>query len=441
MRGASSLFDRVSVKVAEALNDRHNGLIVKAESRRLGVGAMAAMMCFWSAPMAFAQDLPVETPQDLLQAIEPTGGHIGNIEVFPQISGQVGYDSNIYNRSLNVLDDGVAVLSPAISFRSDLSRHAVRLDINAELRRYLNITEEDSEQVSGTLAGRLDLSNNVTVAPTFILAQKIERRGSFGDSFLTDSPVQYFQKFAGIEVARQGARLELRASASFDKKDYEDNTLQGVPIKLDNRDVGQFRMGASGYYSVSPRLRAVVTFAANKLDYDLEPVVPRGSRGWSLLGGVQVQITNVITGEVQIGYQHQSYDDPNLPDYSGLDYYFEGRWTPTPRLQMTALGSRTVERSPNIANDTVIHSRAGVATQYALGNKLMAGLDLSYVHDNYNTTDRKDHHYGVDASLEYIINPHFSSFVKGGYRRQTSKGLGAREYDGADINVGLKWVL
>ena len=396
--------------------------------------ALAGLAC---ASPAFAQDLPAETPADLLERIRPVGVRVGVFEIFPQVSADVGYDNNIYNREAFRLEDGFVRLRPSLTMDADFARHDWRIGFSSEIIRHFDLTEEDSEQATAFVAGRLDLANRITVSPTLSVARRIERRGTFGDDVFTDEPIEYLQKYGSLSIARTGARIEARGRVSYDERDYSNNSINGQPYDLTGRNVSKIAARGALYYEVSQDFQVLAGAAYNSLQYETNPVMPRGSEGYSAFGGVRAQITDLLDAELAVGFGRQEFENPAVDDFEGLDFELTVRWTPKPRIQVTALGSRSMERSPSLDTAAVVQTRAGVALQYALGTRMLLGAEAEYNHDDFRGIDRAESRFTLGSSFRYLINDRLSTFLAGGYRSQSGKGLNAREYDGFSLRAGV----
>ena len=404
----------------------------------MGAGSVLAML---AAQPIFAQDLPVSTPQDLLQTAKPIGFRSGAFEIYPQVTADVGYNDNIYNQDQAEVSDGVFRLRPSVAIDADFSRHAWRINLNSEFRRYFDQDEENSEQAEAVIAGRLDLADRITVTPTAGIARRIERRGTFGDSLRSDAPIAFIEKFGSIGIARTGARIEARAGVSYNEKDYSDAQVGGRTIDLTGRDVRKIRARGAVYYEVSPSLQVLGGASYNTLSYEINPTFDRGSEGYSIYTGVRAEITNLLDAELAIGYGKQDFKNPGSSDYSGLDFQLTARWVPTPRLQVTALGSRSVERSPAIDTSAVVQTTLGVAAEYALGSKTLVRVDAGYNRDDYRGVDRTERRFEAGSSVRYLINDNLSAFAAAGYRNQTGSGVDPREYSGMTARIGITMAL
>jgi hypothetical protein len=403
---------------------------------RVACGAAALGVVIGSA---HAQDAPVEQPETLIEQAQPTGTRAGRFLVYPRLSAEARYDTNLYNRDSPRTADVALVVRPAVAIDPDLARHALRLDIAGEVRRYLSTPAENSEQYFVQLSGRADLMERTAVTAHAFIARRIERRGTLGDQFLTDEPVNYVEREVGLGLARTGGRLELHADGAINRTTYGDSTSGGVPVDESFRNGIQKRGRIRLDYRFSPAFTVFGEGGASFIDYDHEPNGPRGSSSYSVLTGTRIEFSRLTNVEVAIGYLNQAFANPALPGFDGPTFSVAANWAAKPRLRIAATGKRTVERSPLRDANAVIETKFRLSATQALGGRFLAGLEGGFVADDYRGIDRVERRYTVETSLRYQINPRLSAFGAAGYRSQSGSGLGARSYDGATVRLGLRW--
>jgi len=391
------------------------------------------------AQCARAQEADVGSPESLVEQAEPLGLRAGAIEIFPRLTADVRYDSNIYNRPSPELDDFAFVLRPSISVRPDLARHELRLDLAGEARRYFDTPAENSEQFLARLSARADLAERTTAQARVQVSRRIERRGTLGDEFLTDRPVSYLETEAAVGLARTGGRLELSGELSAAETAYDDARLEGVSVVQSFRDTRRLRGTVRAGYRLGTRFSPFVQLSANDLQYDLEPEGPRGSSGFAVLGGIRFDLGQLVEAEAAVGYMRQNFEDPLKADFGGIDFRLAARWTPIPRLQLAAEGRRSVERSPLPEAPAVVESSLRASALYAMGSRTLVGLELGSVSADYSGIDRSERRYFTEASLEYRINPRLAAFAGAGYRHQDGEGTAARSYGGSSFRLGVRW--
>ncbi|MDB5723767.1 MAG: hypothetical protein JWQ16_521, partial [Novosphingobium sp.] len=347
------------------------------------------------------------------------------------------FDSNLYSRDSPRVADMAFVMRPALRISPDLARHELSLDVAGEVRRYLSTPAENSEQYFIQLSGRADLADRTTVTAHGFIARRIERRGTFGDQFLTDAPLGYLEREAGVEIARKGGQFDLSGAIATNRKTYSNATLGGVPLDQSIRNVRQDSARIRAGFRVSPAISVFAEADGSRFSYDREPTGPRGSTGYSALAGARIEYSDVTNVEVAVGYLRQNFVNPVTPTVSGLTYSVTANWTPTPRLRLALVGTRSVERSPILGAEAVLESDFRLSAVYAVGSRLLVGLEAGLVKDDYRGVDRAERRYFSELSLRYAINRHLSAFTAAGYRTQSGSGLGARSYDGATARVGL----
>lgn len=407
---------------------------------RIRIGCAAVALGGAIAP-AYAQEAPVEQPETLVEQARPIGIRAGRFLIYPRISAEARYDTNLYNLDSPRTADVAVVARPALAIDPDLARHALRLDIAGEVRRYLSTPAENSEQYFVQLSGRADLMERTAITAHGFVARRIERRGTLGDQFLTDEPVSYMEREAGLGLARTGGKLELHVDAAINRKTYSAATSGGVPIDQSFRNGTQKQARVRLDYRFSPALTLFGEGGASFIGYDHEPNGPRGSSSYSFLAGTRIEFSQLANVEVAVGYLKQDFANPALPGYDGLTYSVTANWTPTPRLRIAASGTRTVERSPLPDANAVIETEFRLSATQAMGSRFLVGLESGFVADDYRGIDRSERRYFVEASLRYQINTKLSAFAAAGYRNQSGSGIGARSYDGATVRAGLRWAL
>lgn len=398
---------------------------------------MATALSLSLAAPAWAQERPVDDPEGLVENSEPLGLRAGTVIVYPRISADIRYDSNVYNQP-DAIGDGVLVARPGVRVQTDLSRHAVRLDLTSEIRRYFDLKSENSEQWAARAEGRLDLAQAVTITPAVLIARRIERRGTFGDvTPINLEPASYLEKTGSVRIERSRGVLDLMAEAGRRKLDYHDVEENGLVLDQSFRDVRTDWVRARIGVRRSERLSLFVQGRVNWQRYETRP--DANSKGFSVLGGVRYDITGQLRAEAGVGYLQQDFADPLEPRFKGLDYTISATWTPQQRVRVELRGSRDIERSPLPGVTAVIESRFEAAVTYAVNRKILAGLEGGFVRNQYRGTTRRDDRFYVDATARYQLTPRLAAVAGAGWRTQNGNGPGGRDYNGFNLRVGISF--
>lgn len=419
------------------------GMAEKADMRPLLVPRLALLLvCLLSPRLAYAQaaDPAVITPVELFLPENSPGVRLSpSLILKPGLDASLLYDTNIYNQDANPRSDTVAIVKPSVDILTDWSRHFVKLNANAEVRRYFRTAEENSEQWQIGALASLDLANRTKFDVAAGIARQIEPRGTAGDAFNTDSPVKFTQKRLAAELARTGGILELIAGASLSKFDYDDASLGGVPIDLSSRDVAVRQAHIRANYRLGPKLGLFADLSGNQVDYEVNPGVSRNSSGYGILAGLRYQVTALLDAEIAAGFMRQSFKDPLVRPVSGVNYAVTVNWTPTPRWKLTASGHRSVEPGPLANVPAIVRSTFDLKAQRAVSDTILVELTSGFVRENYRGAARNDNRYFAQAAVSYRLSSRILASALAGYRKQDSSVPG-RSYHGftAGVSASLR---
>ena len=410
---------------------------------RPGFGHKTALFlaCILLSRPALAQEREVETPIDLFLPESAPGVRVSpGFVLKANAEATFDYDTNIYNVENNRQSDAVAIIRPQAVLASDWSRHAIALVATSEIRRYLDISAEDSEQFELRALSTFDLGVRTTVDAEGGYASLIEPRGTVGDTLFTDRPIEFDKKWIGAQIARTGGTLELIVGGKITTLDYSNARKSGALLDLDYRDVTVREGSVRSNYRISPKVSAFVQVSGNQVDYSEALGFPRNSSGYEVLGGMHLEVSSLVDVEGAVGFLRQDFDDPLAEPAKGATFHLKGSWTPTPRWQVTALGERTVDASPLPTDAAVIHSNFQLTVQRAVSDKVLLQAAAGYVVDDFHSTDRTDRRFSTDLGVSYRLAPRILASVHAGYRTRSSNVPGL-SYDGFAVGVTLRATL
>ena len=397
-------------------------------------------LCLVSPRVALAQthESHVITPIQLFDPESGDGLRVApSLVLYPQVTTDVTYDTNIYNVNTGETEDGIVSFKPSFLLTSDFSRHGFDLRSGADIRRYFDTQGENSEQYYVSGAGLLELGEGINVEPSAEFRRGIEQRGTSGDIFFSDSPIAFYDKQAGLKISRPGRKLGLSAAASIVKRDYTNTSLNGVVLDLSYRDVIVRRAQVRTDVRLNNRTGVFVELNGNEVDYQTQTVPPRDSKGFAVLGGVRFELTSLVDLEAGVGYIKQDFDNPALKSVSDFDYRLAAKWTPSPRWQLTASAQRTVDHSRSLDVAAIIQSDFRLGAQHAIGSRLLVGAQAGYLREHYQGTPRTDNRFFVQASSQYRLADRIGLVGAVRYRDQ-SGGTFGNTYNGFTATIGIR---
>lgn len=409
---------------------RHEGIVLRL--------AAFVCMCLMAPRLALAEAPEVVTPIELFDPDSGEGIRVASgLLFYPQATAELTYDSNIYNVEAPKTEDGFLSFRPSFTLRSDFSRHAVRLEGTADIRRHFDITDEDSEQYRLSALGLLQLGQGIDVEPKAGIARGIERRGTAGDVFFTDKPVVFHDKWASLDIARTGRRFEVAAGGTITRRGYSDTSSGGVPIDLSLRDVTVRTARLRTDYGLNTRTRAFAEVSGNEIDYRISTTPSRNSSGFAVLAGVRHEVTALVDLEAGIGFLHQDFANPSVKSASKLNFRLAASWTPEPKWRLTASANRVVDPSRGQESPAIITTDFKLTAQRALGDRVLLGAEVGYLEEKFSGTLREDKRAFVNASAVYRLMDKAGLVLSAGYRDQAGGDFG-RSYSGFAASVGLR---
>src|SRR5262249_34515747 len=112
-------------------------------------------------------------------------------------------------------------------------------------------------------------------------------------------PIHYVEDSASFGVAHTFNRFTLRAEGGYDKHNYFDTVDQfGASIDEDFADSSETHVGARVSYLTGPKSAWYVAVDQRQLSYDhTDGGVSQDSQSTAVVGGLSLQVTDVITGD------------------------------------------------------------------------------------------------------------------------------------------------
>lgn len=388
--------------------------------------------------LAQEQDTAV-TPADLLKPESNEGFRIApSLVILPTAEIDATYDTNVYNTDPLKKDDLVVSLRPRFTLKTALPRHQFSLTGGADIRRYAKLDGENSEQFDLQGKAVLDLPERTEVIADAGFRRGIEQRGTAGDQFLTDEPVSFDRKFAGLVVRRRGGFLELAAEGRIADTNYRDTKVNGVPVGLSSRDVTVKRFRIRGSAPSSHYSRVFVEGSVNSVSYKHPGLNLPDSHGYALLAGITVRLTNVVDLEVGGGYIHQDFDDPAVKKVGAVNYYLQARWTPRRDWEVIASASRQIEPSPRPNEPAIMRGEFSLKARKALGKQTLVTVEAGFVDERYLVSGRKDQRVFASAEVNYRLTGNLGLVANAGWRNQNGNALG-RDYSGFNVSFGARY--
>lgn len=359
---------------------------------------------------ALGQQPVVSQPQDF----KPLGVRAGSFMLHPGVELAVDYNDNVFYSYDNEQSDTIFHVRPYITAISNWSRHSLSVRLAADVGRYADFGVRDYEDYFLTVDGRFDFTGRNNLGYRFDALQLHEDLNA-RDSVQGIEPTVYHLLGAGLSYDHYFNRLSLGGSLDWQQLRYDDVLGEDGEI-IDNEDRDRQSVAATitAGYQFKTDKRAFVTVGWDETDYDQEfdrNGYHRDSSGFSVRGGMDFTITNLLIGDVSIGYFERDYDDPLLQDVDGIGLGAGLTWLPTQLTTVRANVTSSVEDSASITASGYFRTLYSLRVDHELLRNLQLTGRLSYSDSDYETVidapvgaRTSDQVWRAGLGVNYFIN-------------------------------------
>jgi hypothetical protein len=371
--------------------------------------------------------------------LDPQGLQLGGFTLFPTLTASLSYDDNIYDDNSFDRRSAIYVIQPSVALQSNWSTHELDLTGTGSIQRYTADSGANFDQFSISGHGRLDVSHNVALTTTALYGRETEPRGSAGDVAVGGTPSIY-RDFGGTEAATATfGRLQLSLTGGATRFLYNqvrqaDGMIASQAFRNATDYTGQAQVG----YEIGPGLVGFVQGTYEKLVYDEKGPTDLSSKGYTLQGGVNFKITNLVVGTIGAGYLHRTYTNPEFNSIGGLSYNGQVVWNITTLVTLTVNANKSIEESPFLNVSGIVANTAGAKVDYEILRNLLLNGRFAYTVERYRGVSRTDHRKQEGVGLTYLMNRFIQLGLDYDRRDQNGDGVFGRSYDGNTVLFSIK---
>jgi len=389
----------------------------------------------------FARDRNIAVTERIPPEYEPQGLRWGVFDVSPSLDIELNSNDNIYYSDINEVSDTYSAITPAVRIASDWGRHQLSASLRSSFVNYADNDNLNTTSWDAGLAGRLDIHGRSNLFAAVNYSDGFE--ALYDPSAQTvgtnlAKPIEFKATTASAGFVAEGNRLRFVGQATLTDLNYEDAvTLGGVVLPQDDRDLTQVVYSGRADYALSPDTSVYAIWVGNTRDYD-DSAVNRDSDGYDAAIGASFDLTNLIRGEAQIGYQEQTYDNPLFEKVDGVSFAANVQYFPTQLLTIWANTARTIQETPQIGASGYTSTGSQIGLDYEVLRTLVLSASYGYTADDYNGTkinvvDRTDDRTTFTLSAKYLVNRRI--FIRGAYVYSDNKSKGINAIPGFEDNA------
>ncbi|MET3663995.1 hypothetical protein ABIC66_000591 [Caulobacter sp. 1776] len=373
----------------------------------------------------FKRDKNVSVRQRPRPDYEATGQKAGGFTLYPRVTVDLEHNDNIYAVATGKTDDNIWRVKPELAVRSDWSRHALGFFAGGNLIRYADHSSENAEEYTLSANGRIDIERGSNITGSVQTQHLVEPRTSPTSPAAAGEPVEYDLNQGSIALTKEFNRLRLVGRVEDRDYNYDDvrNIAGTGVVDQDFRDRNELTYGGKAEYAVSPDTALYLAASGNKKSYDTNVVTQnRDSDGYVLGVGANFDVSELVRGDIQVGYMKQSYDNVLFKDISGFNAAGRVEWFPTQLTTIGLNGSRSIEESTAPGSQGYISNNLGASIDHELMRNVLLSAAYSHGKDNYKGIDRDDKRDNFSATATYLLNRRVGLFLTYNYLKQDSSG-------------------
>jgi hypothetical protein len=335
------------------------------------------------------------------------------------------------------------VVAPELHAQSDWSRHSLTADIISSYTEYgADLTPSlNRPYVNSKIDGRIDVTRQTQINLEGRFIVDTDNPGSPNlQAGLAKLPV-YTTVGGTAGVAQQFSRVSVSLKGTVDRSTYNNSVLtDGESISNDDRNYNQYagilRLG----YEVDPGMKPFVEVSEDTRVHDQQfdtNGFQRDSNGTSVKAGATIDVFGSLTGEIAVGYLQRDYQDPTLPNISGVIADGSLLWQATGLTTAKLTATSTVNEStlPGVSGD--FSRDFNLQVDHALRRWLVATLIVGYGLDQYVGSPRVDNRYYASAGLTYKLSRslQLKTTVRQDWLTSTVSGVA---YNSTSALIGLR---
>ncbi len=372
----------------------------------------------------------------------PLGVRTGGFTLYPAIELIGGYDSNP-GRTPGGSGASLYTVAPELLVQSNWSRHELKADLRGS---YTGYSPDETPTLSrpyfnGKLDGRIDVTHDTRIDLNTRLLVSTDNPGSPNlQANIAKLPV-FTTAGGSVGLGQQFNRLDLEIKGDIERTAYQASSLtDGTTTSNDDRNYNQYGGTLRAAYELSPGVKPYVDASADSRVHDLNTDFfgyQRDSRGLTGIVGSTFKLTNLLTGDIGIGYGQRSYEDPRLAQVSGLIGNASLIWTANALTTVKLTGASVISETtiPGVSGE--LSRDVGLQVDHAFRRWLIATLKAGFGVDDYVGLDRQDKRFSAGAGLTYKLNR--SVQIKGEFRQDWLRSnVAGNDYTASVFLLGVR---
>jgi hypothetical protein len=359
------------------------------------------------AGQSWAQDIdaPVTVTSRNRADYDATGLPTGGLRLYPTLALEFLSNSNVLATKDGEISDFAVLVKPGFEFRSDWTRHAFAVGADATIARYDDLDSEDYDDYALWTRGLWNFSNaRLTGGLRYDDAH--EPRTS-PNARLGLELTEFSTGSLNLAYHYQPARFFVQPKLRHRQLEYDSTPTPDGVIDNSDRDRDSTELSLRLGYDVSPDYSVFAEARSTQVDYD-QPIdndgFVRDSDGFQLVFGSLIGLSDMVFGELHVGYLDWEYDDPRFAPTDGFTFGADITWNISQLTTLNVNGSQGIRATTVRGSSGIDQTRLGARVDHELLRNLVLSLNVSSSEDDFHDIDRNDDVFGAKLGGRYLMN-------------------------------------
>lgn len=385
-----------------------------------------------------AAPLPSEASTDAYAA---KGIPLGGFRLFPTLEVGANYDDNVYLTQTHTRDDYYFKETPQALLQSQWSRHEFDVYGAAGLYQYATLGEQNHNDWDVGGDGRLDILRGFDLSGNGSYSVEHLANSSPDQPTNAKTPSEFSVTETGATLAYHPYHFGFSAGGTFTRYVY-DPTLLINDTSLSNADRNEdaYTAFVKGSYEFSPGYAAFIQGIDNSAHYDLtfdRSGLRRDNDGYAVNVGLDMLVTDLVRGNVFVGYLDQRYKAP-LQDVSGFNFGANVDWYASPLWTFHLTASRTLNGTILATASTEDDRTVRLSTDFLVRPNITLNAFVGYLDSDFVGSPRDDKYVLAGITLSYHMNRWIALELSDNFQTRDSSIIG-QNFDDNVVMLGVKF--
>lgn len=368
---------------------------------RYAIGVSAIVVAALGAQNALAQEFDTRTRLEDRSRSDLTSPpiRVGSFEIRPTVEASVEAVNNLFASDTIVVDDAILSIRPAISVRDNRPDREIGLNVSTGYQSFLDNNAEDRLQLLARARARFGLGT-----PTRVFGGATARLNDTSGLRLTEGgnvaqPLLTFSYGGNLGVSQDIGRFTLEAEGRAQLfENSGELVFRGQSIDASIRDNAVYEARTRLGYAINPDRRIYIEgnvgrfedTNGNVSEFANAPsflLADRSGNFYSVAGGLQVELTELLSLDANVGYAELSFDDPSRPKLSGVSAEVNAYYSPTRLTRFELQAIRSIDETSNPLFSSFLRTGISISAEHELRRDLILRADAGYTDYDIGSLD------------------------------------------------------